>query len=71
MIRSFADRETERFYSTGLSRRFPSDLLKRASMRLQQLHSATRLDDLRVPSPNRLELLSGERKGRHSVRING
>jgi len=29
-----------------------------------------RLDDLKLPPGNRLEALSGDRKGQHSIRIN-
>ena len=32
--------------------------------------SAGRLDDLRIPPGNRLELLRGDRAGQHSIRIN-
>jgi toxin HigB-1 len=39
-------------------------------MRLQQLDAATRLDDLRLPRSNRLEVLKGRRAGQHSIRIN-
>ncbi len=34
------------------------------------LNSAWRVDDLRVPSANRLEALRGDRKGQYSIRIN-
>ena len=34
------------------------------------LNNARHLDDLRVPPGNRLEVLSGDRKGQHSIRIN-
>ena len=34
------------------------------------LHYAARLDDLKAPPGNRLEALSGELKGYHSIRIN-
>lgn len=39
-------------------------------MRLNQLHAATRLEDLRLPPSNRLEALSGDRAGQWSIRIN-
>lgn len=39
-------------------------------MRLQQLHAATQLGDLRLPPSNRLEALEGDRAGQHSIRIN-
>lgn len=34
------------------------------------LNSAVSLNDLRVPPGNRLEALSGDREGQHSIRIN-
>jgi toxin HigB-1 len=65
MIRSFADAETERLFESGKSQR-----LKRAVMRLGQLQAATRLEDLRLPPSNQLELLKNDRAGQHSIRIN-
>jgi toxin HigB-1 len=38
--------------------------------KLVMLDAAIRLDDLRSPPGNRLEPLSGDRKGQHSIRIN-
>ncbi len=70
MIRTFADRETERFYTAGGSRRLPTELRKRAAMRLLQLNAAARIDDLRLPPSNRLERLHGDRAGQWSMRIN-
>jgi len=45
MIRSFADAETERFFTTGESRRLPRDIQRRAAMRLQQLNAARNIED--------------------------
>ena len=70
MIQSFADAETERFYTTGKSRRIPTEILLRAAKRLTQLNAATRIDDLRLPPSNQLEALKGNRKGQWSIRIN-
>lgn len=70
MIESFANPESERLFTTGKSRRLPPDILKRALMRLTQLHAATVVDDLRIPPSNRLEALRGERAGQWSIRIN-
>jgi len=70
MIQSFANPETQQLFSTGKSRRLPSDILRRAIMRLTQLHAATALADLRLPLSNRLESLGGDRAGHWSVRIN-
>jgi len=38
--------------------------------KLLQLHAAVDLNFLRVPPGNRLESLSGDRSGQHSIRIN-
>lgn len=70
MIENFAHPETERLFLTGKSRRLPPDILRRALMRLTQLHAAMALDDLRMPPSNRLEALSGNRVGQWSIRIN-
>ena len=70
MIRSFADKETESLFRTGKSRRLPSDILRRAILRLNQLEHTTSVDELRFPPANRLEALHGDRQGQWSIRIN-
>ncbi len=70
MIQSFSDSETERFFATGKTRRLPSEIIKRATMRLTQLNGAVRIEDLRLPPSNRLEALAHDRKGQWSIRIN-
>ena len=70
MIKSFADAETERFYTSGKSKRLAPKILKRAGMRLTQLDAATSIEDLKLPPSNRLEVLHGDRKGAWSIRIN-
>ena len=70
MIRSFADAETERFYTSGKSRRVPPNIRARAAKRLTQVNAAARIDDLRLPPSNMLESLKGNRKGQRSIRIN-
>ena len=70
MIRSFSDAETERFYTTGRSRRFPPEIRLRAAMRLTQINAATQIEDLKQPPSNRLEALKADRKGQWSIRIN-
>lgn len=49
---------------------FPPDLFKRAKNKLQIVLQASVLRDLEVPPGNRLEALSGDRIGQHSIRIN-
>jgi proteic killer suppression protein len=70
MIRNFASRETERLFGRQFSRKLPHDIQRRARVKLEILDAAERLDDLRIPTSNRLEKLSGDREGQHSIRIN-
>ena len=68
-ICSFRCRDTEDLYRTGQNRRF-SAIGKLAIRKLDMLHAARALSDLRSPPGNRLELLKGDRVGSHSIRIN-
>ena len=69
MIRSFKSRDTEELFEGGSPRKFRS-FQTQAERKLQMLDSANNLNDLRVPRGNRLEKLSGDRRGQHSIRIN-
>lgn len=75
MIISFKTRATKDVFNgdnTKDARQVcPRNLWKVAVRKLDQLDSAERLNDLKVPLGNRLELLVGNRKGQHSIRING
>jgi proteic killer suppression protein len=70
VIRSFADKETERVWNGNLSRRLPNQIQAIPRRKLRMLDAAQRLDDLRIPPANRLEALRGRRAGQHSIRIN-
>jgi proteic killer suppression protein len=70
MIASFADKETEKLFATGKSKKIPSEIITRAIMRLMQLDSAREVTDLLMPPSNRLESLCGDRAGQLSIRIN-
>lgn len=70
MIRTFRDKSTAALFAGKPPRRVPPDLRKRAREKLDLLHSARTLEDLRVPPANRLESLEGRRNGQHSVRVN-
>ena len=70
MIRSFGSAATEELFTTGNSRHLPPDLLRRAVMRLAQIHAANAVADLRLPPSNRLEALAGDRAGGYSIRVN-
>ena len=70
MIRNFKDADTQMLWETGKSRRIPASLRTSALKKLAILHWATNLADLTVPGGNRLEALTRDRKGQHSIRIN-
>ena len=70
MIVSFADKETEKLFATGKSKKLPPEIITRAIMRLTQLDSVREVSDLLMPPSNRLEALSGNRLGQWSIRIN-
>ena len=70
MIRSFRDRETERVFRRERTRTFALDVQRMAQRKLTVLDAGESLEDLRVPPGNRLEKLSGDREGQHSIRIN-
>lgn len=70
MIKSFADKETQQLFIKGKSKQLPPDLIRRAIRRLEYLHLATRLDDLKAPPSNRLHALKGDRAGQYAISIN-
>jgi proteic killer suppression protein len=69
MIRSFRDRATETLWMGVFVKRF-SGIEKQAVRKLDMLHQARDLNDLRAPPANRLEALAGDRRGQHSIHIN-
>jgi proteic killer suppression protein len=70
MIKSFSCKETKKLFNREFSRKLPQDIQRAARRKLEILDAAEVLQDLRIPPSNRLEKLSGERKGQHSIRIN-
>jgi proteic killer suppression protein len=74
VIRSFHDKGTEDVFhgrATKAARKtLPSNLLRVAQRKLDQLNQAAVLDDLRVPPGNQLEALKADRRGQHAIRVN-
>lgn len=71
-IRSFKDSDAEAFFKTGIRARKKGwdsarDIVRR---KLDMLHYAKELMDLRSPPNNRLESLKGSLKGLYSIRVN-
>ncbi len=70
-IQSFRDeRAAAIFAGNSPGKGFPADLLRPAKRKLEMLHAAVLLEDLRAPPGNRLEALVGDRAGQHSIRVN-
>jgi len=73
VIRSFADVGTAHvFYAedTKAARRLPKLLWPIVRRKLDYLHAARSLHDLRQPPANRLEALASDQRGRRSIRVN-
>jgi proteic killer suppression protein len=73
MIRSFADRRTKDIYngvSSKEARKFPRELHASARRKLDLIHRAGNLEDLKVPPGNRLHALRDNLSGFHSISIN-
>ena len=74
MIQNFKAKGTEDVFNGIRSREArqtcPNALWRVAARKLDQLDSVEMLNELRIPLGNRLEQLSGERKGQYSIRIN-
>lgn len=69
MIRTFKSKRTEALYRGEVVREFQS--IRAAVLRkLDMLDAARTLTDLRAPPGNRLEALTGDRRGQHSIRVN-
>jgi len=70
MIKSFADKETEKVFHRYFSKRLPLDVQRIGRRKLEILYAAEALEDRRQPPANHLEKLSGDRAGQYSIRIN-
>jgi proteic killer suppression protein len=74
MIQSFKNQATEDIFdgknSKAARKLCPSNLWRVAVRKLDQVDSVSTIDDLKVPPGNRLEALSVNREGQHSIRIN-
>ena len=70
MIKTFADRHTEELYTSGASKRLPPQIVRRAIRKLEYIHLAVSVDDLKTPRGNRLHKLGGDRVGQFAIAIN-
>jgi proteic killer suppression protein len=70
MIKSFGNSAAQAAWERRFVKGIPNDIMKVANRKLVQINSAIQLSDLRAPPGNRLEKLSGDRAGQHSIRVN-
>lgn len=70
MIRTFGDKDTERIWHEQYVKRIDRTVQRAALRKLEMLHAARDVEDLRIPPGNRLERLVGDRRGQHSIRVN-
>lgn len=70
MIRSLANDLARAAWERVAAKGIPVDILRVAYRKLMQIQNARTLNDLRSPPGNRLEALTGKRKGQHSIRVN-
>ena len=70
MIRSFGSKDTERIWHEQYVKRVDRTVQRSALRKLELIHAAKDVEDLRIPPGNRLERLVGERRGQHSIRVN-
>jgi proteic killer suppression protein len=68
MIQSFQCKDTQALYEGRSPRRFKA-FATVAERKLAQLDAAQTLEFLKAPPGNRLEVLKGERRGQHSIRV--
>jgi proteic killer suppression protein len=70
MIKSFADKGTQRVFQRLASKHLSIELQRSAYRKLTIIDAAEAINDLRITPGNRLEKLKGDREGQHSIRIN-
>ncbi len=70
MIKNFKCKETEKIFNGKFSKKLPQEIQRRALIKLHSIDVAEDVKDLLIPPSNKLEQLSGNRKGQYSIRIN-
>lgn len=70
MIRSFGSEGTERIWQEQYVKRVDRTVQRAVLRKLELIHAANDVEDLRIPPGNRLEQRVGDRRGQHSIRVN-
>ena len=70
IIKNCKDKETESIYKNLIVKKLSKEVSKIALRKLIMIDVANTLSDLKLPQGNRLEKLSGDKKGFYNIRIN-
>lgn len=70
MIRNFGDKNTERIWQENYVKSIDRKVQRATMRKLELIHAAQNIADLRIPPGNRLERLVGDRRGQHGIRVN-
>lgn len=70
MIKSFNCKEAKRLFEDLISTKIPVEIQRTCLRKLEYLHAASNINDLRVPPGNKLKKLNGKLKERFSIRVN-
>lgn len=70
MIRSLGDKDTERIWHEQFVKSIDRNVQRAALRKLELLHAAADVADLRIPPGTRLEQLKGDGRGQHSISVN-
>lgn len=70
MIRSFGGKDIERIWHEQYVKRVDRTVQRATLRKLELIHAAKDVEDLRIPPGNRLGLLVGDRSGQHGIRVN-
>jgi proteic killer suppression protein len=66
----FRSKEAEKVWNRQRSAKLPFNIQSKSRDKLAQIDAAIRVEDLRFPPGNRLEVMGGDRAGQFSIRIN-
>ena len=66
----FKDKLTKRIFEGEVVKGIPSDIVRRAIIKLTMVAAATDIRELATPPSNHLEKLTGDRDGQWSIRVN-
>ena len=70
VIRSFGSRDTERIWHEQYVKHVDRTVQRATMRKLELIHAARDVEDLRIPPGDRLERLRGDLRGQYSIRVN-